>query len=102
MTLVLTRAILGLAACGLVAVATEGIAQERFSADELRFFFESADTNGDGVLDEAEYAADTAAAFSSLDRKVIRLKLRQLEAADTNQDGVIQLDEMLKEGGHGG
>ena len=57
-----------------MAVGTIGAAAAQSAEGDMaplsyeRFAFEAADTNGDGLISEAELARDAAAGFSGLDR----------------------------------
>lgn len=60
------RAVLAL--LGLVAAAPlPALAQAAGAMTAERFAFDVADTDGDGLISEAEFARDAAAGFSSLD-----------------------------------
>ncbi len=88
--------------------------------------FEAADTSGDGRIDEAELAADTVAAFVSVDGdgddrvsaeelggagigkldvdknksltiiEVMNVKIVEFQNADANGDGELTIDEISK------
>ena len=66
--------------------------------------FEAADTNGDNVVDEGEFARDAAAAFSGLDRDHDgKLSAEELGSPDpstfaridTNGDGFLTFTEVM-------
>lgn len=67
--------------------------------------FEAADTDGDNLISEGEFARDAAAAFSGLDanfdRKLTPQELGPHDPAafkrvDANGDGVLTFDEVMK------
>ncbi len=69
-----------------------------------RIAFEAADTDGDGLVSEAELARDAAAGFSGLDRDASGTltpeELRPhdpalFEAVDTDHDGVLTFNEVM-------
>lgn len=70
-----------------------------------RLAFDAADSNGDGLVSEAELARDTAAGFSTLDknrdRKLTREELGEhdpalFERVDANRDGVLGFPEVMR------
>ena len=65
----------------------------------------AADTNGDGVIDEAEFARDAAAAYSGEDRnrdyRLTRSELPEapsgaFERMDSNRDGALSFAEVRR------
>ncbi len=66
--------------------------------------FDAADTNGDSLVDEAEFARDAAAGFAGLDRnhdgKLTPAELgphdpKQFSRVDANNDGVLKFPEVM-------
>lgn len=66
--------------------------------------FDAADSNGDGIVDEAEFARDAAAGFAGLDRnhdgKLTPAELgphdpKQFARVDANGDGVLTFPEVM-------
>ena len=93
---ILTAAILAL-------TAGPAVARSVLSEDQQRAAFAAADTNGDGVVDEAEFAADIVTAFvahdSDLDEIVIIEHLpgelhRQAAEVDADADGRLTFREV--------
>jgi|GEM_PF-1193426 len=85
-------------------LASDGSAQGVIVTEELeRSLFRAADLDGDGSLDEAEFAADIIAAFVGLDAdgdgvltegELIGLGAERFARVDTDGDGAISLDEV--------
>ncbi len=92
---------LGLA--GLLAAGPAG-AQTLQVTDQLqRAVFHAADLNGDGVIDEAELAADAVAAFVGVDAtgdtgrtldELVGVSPEAFASVDANADGRIDLEEL--------
>lgn len=100
--LALMAGALGLGA--LPAVAQAPVAGGDPRARE-RLAFEAADSDGDGLVSEAELARDAAAGFSSLDRnrdrRLTRAELgehdpRLFDRVDANKDGVLTFQEVMR------
>jgi EF-hand domain pair len=91
------------ALAGHLVLVTPALAQ--MSPDVARAAFDAADANGDGVLDEAELAADAASAFSGLDgNRDYALEPQEFEQTlqangfgqiDTDGDGQLTFDEVM-------
>jgi hypothetical protein len=70
----------------------------------VREAFDAADTNGDGVIDEAEYAADAVSAFAGLDGNGDRIlepgefdgtvDATLFDQIDGDGDGALSFDEV--------
>ena len=93
-----------LCACAVMAagVATAQTVEQSNRTDEMSFM--AADTNGDGLVDEAELAADQAKRFKRLDANgdgfVTPDELEAHDqitfmAIDTNKDGKISFAEAM-------
>ncbi len=87
-------------------VAMSGVSAHAQNLDEQsrRIGFEAADSDGDGRLDEAEIAADTAAAFSALDAnndyrlepdEVKPIGTDRFKAMDNDGDGKLTFSEVM-------
>jgi len=97
----LTAAVV-VAGCALGPGTTD--AEPVVVTEELeRALFRAADLDGDGFLDEAEFAADIIAAFVGLDAnrdgvltpdELVGVSAATFARLDTNNDGVITLDEV--------
>ncbi len=93
-----------LVACGLALAPSAGSAEGVVITEQLeRAMFRAADLDGDGFLDEAEFAADIIAAFVGLDidddgvlspDELVGVSERAFARIDANADGVITLDEV--------
>jgi hypothetical protein len=91
------------AGCLALAPAT-GSAEAVVLTEELeRALFRAADLDGDGFLDEAEFAADIVAAFVGLDTngdgvltpdELVGVSAASFARIDTDGDGMITLDEL--------
>ena len=89
---------------GFALVAGPSSAEPVVVTEELeRALFRSADLDGDGFLDEAEFAADIIAAFVGLDAngdgvltpdELVGVSAARFARIDTNNDGVITIDEV--------
>lgn len=89
---------------GLALAPASGEAEPVVVTEELeRALFRAADLDGDGFLDEAEFAADIIAAFVALDAnrdgvltpdELVGVSPQTFARIDTNGDGVITLDEV--------
>lgn len=104
--------ILALAAAGTVpgaSQAQQGSTQLRapmdMGMDMEEIAFEAADTDGDDLVSEGEFARDAAAGFSgldaNLDRKLTPQELGPHDPAafkrvDANGDGVLTFDEVMR------
>lgn len=93
-------------ACGIglaltpVAAGAQGVVV----TEQLeRSMFRAADIDGDGFLDEAEFAADVIAAFVALDAdgdgvltpaELAGVDAARFAAIDSNGDGVVSVDEV--------
>lgn len=87
------------------AQATGGGAPEPCACGYERFAFDVADSDGDGVVSEAELARDAAAGFSALDKDgsmtLTPQELEQhdpelFERVDRNGDGVLTFSEVMR------
>lgn len=93
-----------LAVAGFTLIAGTSSAEPVVVTEELeRALFRAADLDGDGFLDEAEFAADVIAAFVGLDAngdgvltqdELVGVSAGTFARIDTNNDGVITLDEV--------
>jgi hypothetical protein len=82
-----------------------GPASAQMTPDVARAAFDAADANGDGVLDEAELAADAASAFSGLDQNRDyalepqefdqTVQANGFEGIDADGDGRLTFDEVM-------
>jgi Ca2+-binding EF-hand superfamily protein len=91
-------------ACGIGLAPAPGSAEGVIITEQLeRAMFRAADLDGDGLLDEAELAADVIAAFVALDAngdgvltpdELIGVSEATFARIDSNGDGVISLDEV--------
>lgn len=79
------------------AAAGDAYARERLA-------FEVADSDGDGLIDEAELTRDAAVGFSTLDvdrdRRLTRAELGEydpklFDRVDADRDGALDFEEML-------
>jgi hypothetical protein len=79
--------------------------EAKLDAELLRAAFESADTSGDGLLDEGEYAADIVTAFVAVDSNGDeRLSSDELHDAgaevaltlDADHDGSLTIIEVMR------
>jgi Ca2+-binding EF-hand superfamily protein len=98
---------LAIAACLLAGSAGISQAQQPVPFTPLiieQFAFDTADTNADGVVSEAELARDAAHGFATLDkngdRKLTPDELAPHDSAlfkkvDANGDGVLTFDEVM-------
>lgn len=103
-TLVRTFAAAALLAGGLALVPAMGSAEGVVLTEELeRALFRAADLDGDGALDEAEFAADVIVAFLALDAdgdggltpdELAGVRAATFARIDTDGDGVVTLDEV--------
>ncbi|MFL5336251.1 MAG: EF-hand domain-containing protein [Geminicoccaceae bacterium] len=84
------------------AQATSPKPDVSYTSEEIAFF--AADTDGDGLVSEAELARDTARGFATLDKDGSRtLKPEELgphdaaqfKRVDTNGDGVLTFKEVM-------
>ena len=75
-----------------------------FTYSYERMAFDTADTNGDGLVSEAELARDAAVGFAELDKDgsgtLTPAELGPHDAAafqrvDTNRDGVLSFEEVM-------
>lgn len=98
--LVLMAAVIGLAPS--MALAEDAGLTGPWVREHLAF--DAADTNGDGVIDEAELTRDAAVGFAALDkdgnRKLTPSELEPHDPAlfkkvDTNGDGVLTFKEVM-------
>jgi len=93
-----------LAVAGFALIAGTSSAEPVVVTEELeRALFRAADLDGDGFLDEAEFAADVIAAFVGLDAngdgvltpdELVGVSAATFARIDTDNDGVITLDEL--------
>jgi Ca2+-binding EF-hand superfamily protein len=101
------------AACAALAALAAGqawaqddpaaeIVGPEYSIEEIAFI--AADTDGNGIIDEAEMARDTARGFATLDKdgsgtltpeELGPHDPAQLKRVDTNGDGVLSFDEVM-------
>ncbi len=98
---------LGLALAALMlALSSADATGENIDEEARRIGFEAADTDGDGRLDEAEIAADTAAAFSALDAdgdyrldqdEVGAIGPARFQAIDDDGDGKLTFNEVMND-----
>lgn len=95
----------GVAVSLMLGVSLHASAQQ---IDEvtIREAFVAADSNGDGVIDEAEFAADTIKAFRGLDgnrdgvlsrNEVTGHEQGQFDRIDANKDGTLTLIEVQRQ-----
>lgn len=102
--LVRTFAAAALLAGGLALAPAMASAESVVLTEELeRALFRAADLDGDGALDEAEFAADVIVAFLALDAdgdggltldEMVGVSAETFARIDTDGDGVITLDEV--------
>lgn len=93
-----------LVVAGFALISGTSSAEPVVVTEELeRALFRAADLDGDGSLDEAEFAADVIAAFVGLDAngdgvltpdELVGVSAATFARIDTNGDGVITLDEV--------
>jgi Ca2+-binding EF-hand superfamily protein len=109
----MTSKLLGVAAATLVALVAGGSTARAEAAAPVtgempwasdRFAFDIADSDGDGRINEAEFAADAAAGFAGLDRDgsgtLTSEELGPHDPAlfnkvDVNGDGVLTFEEVM-------
>jgi len=97
-------AALAVLAAALGQAGSPALAQELVVSDQLeRAAFRAADRNGDGLVDEAELAADATAAFLTLDRngdgvlgrdELVGVDTAAFAGVDADGDGRITFDEL--------
>lgn len=94
---------LGLGGAAAHAETAASVAGEMPWASE-RFAFDLADSDGDGRINEAEFAADAAAGFAGLDRDGSGMLTpaelgphdpAMFEKVDANTDGILTFDEVM-------
>jgi hypothetical protein len=100
------KGILGLALVAMAGTACPVMAQQATGAASSveQLAFNAADTDGDGVINEAELARDAARAFATLDKDG-SLTLTpgelgphdpaQFRRVDANGDGVLTFEEVM-------
>jgi Ca2+-binding EF-hand superfamily protein len=98
-----SRVLVVIALAGQIVLVAPAMAQ--MEPDVARAAFDAADTNGDGIVDEAELTADAASAFSGLDRNrdnvLERDELDQtvdgtgFDQIDADGDGQLTFDELM-------
>ncbi len=93
----------GLALAWLVTAGPAGAATLQVTDQLQRAVFKAADLNGDGVIDEAELAADSVAAFVGLNAtgdtgrtidELVGVSPEAFATIDANADGRIVLEEL--------
>lgn len=96
-------ALAGLALAGIPLAGPAGAATLQVTDQLQRAAFSAADLNRDGVIDEAELAADAVAAFVNLNTtgdngrtidELVGVTPEQFAAIDANADGRIDLEEL--------
>jgi Ca2+-binding EF-hand superfamily protein len=97
--------LVAIGAVGIGLAATAVAQEDPLGVPPGRPAFELADTDGDGLISEAELARDAAAAFSSLDaNRDRRLSPEELGGAaqggfaeiDVNGDGLLTFEEVMR------
>jgi Ca2+-binding EF-hand superfamily protein len=96
-------------AVAIVAVLAVGrvVAQSAPPPYDPRVAFRETDTNGDGEVDQAEFIermtvvffnadADKNGVLTTAESQATLVQTRNLDAADTNHDGVLTLHEFLR------
>jgi Ca2+-binding EF-hand superfamily protein len=105
-TLCLSVAITALAAGGALAQQGKGDPDDPMDLGPMfqKVAFDAADTDGDNLISEGEFARDAAAAFAGLDqnrdRKLTPKELgphdpAQFKRVDANGDGVLTFKEVM-------
>jgi Ca2+-binding EF-hand superfamily protein len=102
----LTCVATGCAALAAAAVASEELPDPMdLGVPYQKFAFEAADTNGDDLISEGEFARDAAAAFAGLDSdhnmKLTPQELgphaaERFRPVDASGDGMLTFDEVMK------
>ncbi|MEZ5903716.1 MAG: EF-hand domain-containing protein [Geminicoccaceae bacterium] len=96
-------ALAGLALTTMALAGPAGAASLQVTDQLQRAVFDAADLNGDGVIDEAELAADAVAAFVGLNAtgdngrtidELVGVTPEAFASVDANADGRIDLEEL--------
>ena len=96
-------ALAGLPLVALALAVPAGAASLQVTDQLQRAVFDAADLNGDGVIDEAELAADAVAAFVGLNAtgdngrtidELVGVTPEAFATVDANADGRIDLEEL--------
>jgi Ca2+-binding EF-hand superfamily protein len=99
----MSRMLVAIAVAGQIVLVAPAVAQ--MDLDAARAAFDAADTNQDGVIDEAELAGDAVSAFSGQDRNrdnVLEpgefdktVDAARFEEIDADGDGRLSFDEVM-------